>query len=246
MIKINNIYKHFNGKHVLDGVSLEVAKGETVAIIGPSGCGKSTLLRLIIGFNMPNGGQIYIDGHEITSPDEEKRVAIRRRIGMVFQSSALFSSLSVFENVAFGLREQALLTEREISEKVHEKLSWVGLSSSAKLMPEELSGGMQKRVSLARALANQPEILLYDEPTTGLDPIMSTSIENLIKELDHKLGITAIVVTHQMHTVYQVADRILMLHQGKIIEAGNPTETQESQNPIIREFVTGGGKEIKE
>lgn len=243
MIQINDIYKKFGNKTVLDGVSLTVSRGETVAVIGPSGCGKSTLLRLIIGFSKPDRGKIRINDLHLSNASPDQMVEIRKKIGMVFQSSALFSSLSVFDNVAFGLREQKNLSEVSISQRVFEKLELVGLSAAARLMPEELSGGMQKRVSLARALATNPEILLYDEPTTGLDPIMSTSIENLIRDLDQKFQITAIVVTHQLSTVYRVADRILMLHQGKIIQAGSPSDTRGSQNPIISEFVRGGIKE---
>lgn len=243
MININNVYKQFGEKHVLNGVSFTVARGETVAVIGPSGCGKSTLLRLIMGFSRPDQGNILVDGKDLSRAEDDQMAEIRKKIGMVFQSSALFSSLSVFDNVAFGLREQMKMDESKISERVFEKLELVGLTPASKLMPEELSGGMQKRVSLARALATNPEILLYDEPTTGLDPIMSTSIENLIRELDQQFQITAIVVTHQLSTVYRVADRILMLHQGKIIQAGTPTDTRASQNPIISEFVRGGIKE---
>ena len=240
MINVQDVAKKFGDKNVLNGVTFEVAKGETVAIIGPSGCGKSTLLRLIIGFIAPDRGKIQIGGVDLRHLEPDQMAEIRKKIGMVFQSSALFSSLSVFENVAFGLREQKRVSDSVISRTVQEKLELVGLSSASQLMPEELSGGMQKRVSLARALATSPEIILYDEPTTGLDPIMSSSIENLIRDLDHRFQITAIVVTHQLSTVYRVADRIMMLHQGKIIQAGSPEDARKSQNPVISEFVRGG------
>lgn len=239
VIVLNNLYKNFNGKKVLDGVDIYVKKGEILAIIGPSGCGKSTLLRLIIGLFPPTSGEVIVKGENIVNIDKDKLIDIRKHIGMVFQSSALFDSLSVGENVAFGLREHSNYAEPRIKEIVHEKLKMVGLESAENLMPSELSGGMQKRVSLARALATDPEIILYDEPTTGLDPITATSIEDLIIDLHKKLGTSAIVVTHQLSTVYRIADRIIMLHNGKTIESGNPDETKKSDNPVIKQFITG-------
>jgi len=239
VIQLADVYKSFDGKKVLEGININVKKGETLAIIGPSGCGKSTVLRLIIGLFPPNSGDIILKGKRISNLDRDEIVELRKNIGMVFQSSALFDSLSVGENVAFGLREHKNYSEEKIREVVAEKLSLVGLSGSEKNMPSELSGGMQKRVSLARALATDPEILLYDEPTTGLDPITSTAIEDLMMDLHKKLGTTAVIVTHQLSTVYRVADRIIMLHNGKIIEAGTPDETKNSNNPIIKHFITG-------
>ena len=240
MIEIVNLVKDFDSNRVLDSVNLKVKKGETLAVIGPSGCGKSTLLKLIIGLFPPTDGKIYVAGKEITSLSPEKAGELRKHIGMIFQSGALFDSLTVAENVGFGLREHTKLKEKKISQIVSQKLNMVGLAGTENLMPIELSGGMQKRVSLARALATDPEIIFYDEPTTGLDPIMANSIEELIIDLHKKLEVTAIVVTHMLSTVYRISDRITMLHKGKIIEAGNPEETQKSQNPIIKKFITGG------
>lgn len=239
VIELRNVYKSFNENKVIDGVNINVKKGETLAIIGPSGCGKSTLLRLIIGLFPPTSGEIIVKGVNIAELDKDQIVNVRKNIGMVFQSSALFDSLTVGENVAFGLREHTDYSEPKIRKIVSEKLEMVGLKGSEGLMPSELSGGMQKRVSLARALATDPEIILYDEPTTGLDPITTTSIEDLILDLHRKLGTSAVVVTHQLLTVYKIADRIVMLHNGKIIEAGTPDETKRSNNPIIKQFITG-------
>jgi phospholipid/cholesterol/gamma-HCH transport system ATP-binding protein len=239
VIELKNVYKSFNGKKVIDGVNINVKKGEALAIIGPSGCGKSTLLRLIIGLFPPTSGEIIVKGSNIVNMEKNELVNIRKNIGMVFQSSALFDSLSVGENVAFGLREHTDYSEEKIRKIVSEKLGMVGLKGVENLMPSELSGGMQKRVGLARALATDPEIILYDEPTTGLDPISTTSIEDLILDVHHKLGTSAVIVTHQLMTVYKIADRVVMLHNGKIIEAGTPDETKRSSNPTIKQFITG-------
>ncbi len=239
MIEIENVVKEFNGNKPLDGVNLKVRRGETVAVIGPSGCGKSTLLRLIIRLFFPNKGKIVVAGKDISKLEEEEINELREKIGMVFQSSALFDSLSVGENVAFGLREHPKYNEDEIKKKTKEKLALVDLEGKEDLMPSELSGGMQKRVSLARAIAVDPEIILYDEPTTGLDPVTASAIEDLILDLHQKLKITAIVVTHQMSTVYRIADRITMLHDGKIIEVGTPEEAKNTKDPIVKNFITG-------
>ena len=239
MIEIENLIKAFNGNMPLNGVNLKVRKGETVAVIGPSGCGKSTLLRLIIRLFVPTKGKIIVEGRDLSKLEEDEINELREKIGMVFQSSALFDSLTVGENVAFGLREHPKFSEDEIKMKVKEKLALVDLEGKEGLMPSELSGGMQKRVSLARAIAVDPEIILYDEPTTGLDPVTASAIEDLILDLHGKLKITAIVVTHQMSTVYRIADRITMLHDGKIIEVGTPEEAKNSTDPIVKNFITG-------
>ncbi len=239
VIELRNVIKRFDDKLVLDGVNLKVKNGEILAVIGPSGCGKSTLLRSIIGLFPVTGGEIIVGGDNLTKLNEEEMAELRRKFGMVFQSSALFDSLTVGENVSFGLAEHSKLSEDEIKKIVSEKLSLVGMAGTENLMPSELSGGMQKRVSLARAIATNPEIMLYDEPTTGLDPVMQVSIEDLMIDLHKKLKVTAIVVTHMLETVYRIADRIAMLHKGKIIEAGTVEETKRSTNPIIREFITG-------
>ena len=239
VIELKNVVKRFGNKRVIDGVNINVKKGEVLAIIGPSGCGKSTLLRLIIGLFPPTSGDIIVKGMNIANMDKEAINNMRKNIGMVFQSSALFDSLTVGENVAFGLREHTKYSEEKIREIVVEKLDLVGLKGSEGLMPAELSGGMQKRVSLARALATNPEIILYDEPTTGLDPITTNSIEDLILDVHHKLGTSAVIVTHQLLTVYKIADNVAMLHNGKIIEAGSPDETKRSSDPVIKQFIMG-------
>ena len=231
MIKIENITKVFGTHRVLDNITLEIKEQETTAIIGPSGCGKSTLLRLIIGLEQPNSGTILID-HRAASFS-------RSKIGMVFQSSALFDSLTVGENVAFGLRVQNY-SERDIKRIVEEKLEMVELAGTADLMPSELSGGMQKRVSLARAIAFDPKIVLYDEPTTGLDPITSTSIENLMNKLGKELKVTSVLVTHQLSTIFRCAQSIYLLDKGKLIPAGSPQEAEKHSNPAVKQFINAG------
>ncbi|MDD5593209.1 MAG: ABC transporter ATP-binding protein [Candidatus Margulisbacteria bacterium] len=240
MIKIQNLTKYFGEKKVIQGISYDIPDGDSLAIIGPSGCGKSTLLRLILRIEEPTAGSIFINGNDISRLNEDQLIKLRENIGMVFQSGALFDSLTVFENVAFALREQMKLTEREIGRIVREKLRLVELEGTDNLMPEELSGGMQKRVGIARALASNPSIILYDEPTTGLDPITSVNIENLMVKLSRELKVTSVVVTHVMQTVYKTARRIVMLHDGKFIDVGSPEEAHRTQNPIVKKFITGG------
>lgn len=240
MIKLINITKKFGGLTVLDNVSLDIPEGQTLAVIGPSGCGKSTLLRLILRLEEATSGRILIDNRDIGILSEEALIKVRQKIGMVFQSSALFDSMTVYENVAFALREHLQLKEREIRKTVLDKLEMVGLSGKEGLMPSELSGGMQKRVSIARALAFDPKIILYDEPTTGLDPITSTLTENLILKLSRELRVTSIIVTHQLSTIFRTASRIVMLNEKKLIESGTVAETKQSKNPVIRNFVTAG------
>jgi len=240
MIKIINLRKVFGNLVVLDGVSVDIPEGETLAIIGPSGCGKSTLLRLILGLEKPTSGQVLIDGQDVSKLSDTGLIKLRQKIGMVFQSSALFDSLNVFENVAFPLREHTKFIERKIQEIVARKLEMVDLSGKENLMPSELSGGMQKRVSIARALAFDPKIILYDEPTTGLDPITSATIENLMNKLAAELKVTSIIVTHQLSTIFRTAHRIIMLDQGKFIESGTVEETKRSKNPVVYRFITAG------
>jgi phospholipid/cholesterol/gamma-HCH transport system ATP-binding protein len=240
MIKITKLTKSFGPLVVLNDVSLEVRDGETLAVIGPSGCGKSTLLRLILRLENPTSGQILIDGQNISTLSEEGLIRLRQKIGMVFQSSALFDSMNVFENVAFALREHTEKSEAEISRIVTQKLEMVELKGTEWLMPSELSGGMQKRVSIARALSFDPKIILYDEPTTGLDPLTSTTIENLINKLARELKVSSVVVTHQLSTIFRTAHRIIMLDKGKLIESGSVEETRKSNNPEVRRFITAG------
>ena len=240
MIKLRSLTKYFGKLKVLENISFDIPEGDFLAIIGPSGCGKSTLLRLLLRLEEPTAGSIYINGQEVGSLDEEGLIKLRQKIGMVFQFGALFDSLTVFENVAFPLREHTKMSEREIARVVKEKLKMVGMEGSEDLMPEELSGGMQKRVGIARALAFNPSIILFDEPTTGLDPVTSSTIEDLMIKLSQELRVTSIVVTHVMPTVYRVAKRIVMLNEGKFIEVGTPEEAQRTDNPIVRKFITGG------
>jgi phospholipid/cholesterol/gamma-HCH transport system ATP-binding protein len=240
MIKLQNLSKYFDKLKVLENITYDIPEGETLAIIGPSGCGKSTLLRLLIRLDPPTSGKVIIDDKDVGRLGVEELISLREKIGMVFQSSALFDSLDVFENVAFGLKQHTTLGSREISKIVKEKLKMVGLEGTERLMPAELSGGMQKRVSVARALAFNPRIILYDEPTTGLDPITSVTIEDLMIKLKRELKVTSIIVTHVMQTVNRVAEKIVLLHQGKFIECGTPEQTSKSTNPVVRKFITGG------
>lgn len=240
MIELRKLSKYFGQKKILEKIDFIISEHESIAIIGPSGCGKSTLLRLLLRIEEPTAGSILINGKDIAALEEESWIKTIRNIGMVFQSGALFDSMSVFENVAFPLREHAQLTEQEISNIVKEKLELVELKGTEGLMPSELSGGMQKRVGIARALAFNPAIILYDEPTTGLDPITSVNIENLMIKLSRELKVTSIVVTHVMQTVSRVAQRVVMLHDGKFFELGRPEEAKRSNNPIVSKFISGG------
>ncbi|MFH1338936.1 MAG: ABC transporter ATP-binding protein [Candidatus Omnitrophota bacterium] len=239
MIKIENIYKTFNSHKVLDGLSLDIERGKTTVIIGRSGCGKSVLLKHIIGILKPDKGRIFIDGQDITDFDEKKLNSLRLRMGMVFQSSALFDSLSVGGNVGFALIEHKRLSKEEVGGRVRESLAMVGLSGIENLMPAELSGGMKKRVALARAVCVKPEIIIYDEPTTGVDPITADAINELIKELHDKLKVTSIAVTHDMRSAYKIADKIAMLYKGRIIVCGAPNEISNTNDPVVYQFING-------
>lgn len=239
MIKVDNVYKSFGDKDVLKGVMLEIKKGESMVIIGGSGSGKSVLLKHIIGLLKPDKGRVFIDNTDITGLNERQLYAVRRRFGMLFQGAALFDSLTVWENVAFALLRQKVVSEEEAKQIASEKLKLVGLKGIEDLMPSELSGGMKKRVGLARAIAHNPEIILYDEPTTGLDPIMADAINELIIGLQRKLNVTSVTITHDMTSAYKIADRIAMLYDGKIIEIGTPDEIRNTDNPVVRQFVTG-------
>ncbi len=241
MIRIEGVRKAFRGKEVLRGVDLEIAKGESLVIIGRSGCGKSVLLKQIIGLMRPDGGRIVVAGRDVTRLNKKELAAIRTRFGMLFQGAALFDSMTVKENIALSLREHTKKSEAEISRIVRERLEMVGLDGVQDLMPAALSGGMKKRVGLARALANDPEILLYDEPTTGLDPVSGDMINDLIVTLRERLHVTSIAVTHDMRSAYKIADSIAMLHEGRIVFRGSVAETQETENPTVRSFISGGG-----
>jgi phospholipid/cholesterol/gamma-HCH transport system ATP-binding protein len=239
MIKIVGLTKSFGTTPVLRGIDLEIETGETMVVIGQSGSGKSVLLKHLIGILKPDKGEIYIDGLEITSLGEEELQRITRKFGMLFQASALFDSLTVGENVSFGLERYTDHSPAEIKRIVAESLNKVGLEGIEGLMPYELSGGMRKRVGLARAIAYGPEIILYDEPSTGIDPIRADAINDLINDLKRDLCVTSVVITHDMVSSYKVADRIAMLYEGRIIEIGTPAEIQASSNPIIQQFIHG-------
>lgn len=239
MIEIRNLQKSFNGKPVLRGVDLEIQNGESQIIIGRSGCGKSVLLKHIIGLIKPDAGKIFIDGDEVTSSSTRDLYRLRRKFGMLFQGAALFDSMTVEENVALGVREHRMFDEAEINRRVAEKLELVGLPNTQPLKPSELSGGMKKRVGLARALMMDPEFVLYDEPTTGLDPITSDAINDLIIECNQKLGVTSIVVTHDMTSAYKVGNRFAMLHEGQVIFTGTTDEVRNTNHPVVRQFIEG-------
>ncbi len=239
MIEIVNLYKNFNGLKVLQGLELRIEDGKTHVIIGRSGCGKSVLLKHIIGILKPDKGKIFVNNVDITSLSDRELDRIRLQFGMVFQGSALFDYLTVEENVGFLLYEYSDLSSAKIRERVKGLLSLVGLKGIEEKFPEELSGGMKKRVAIARALCLNPSILLYDEPTTGIDPIGADMINSLIKELHDKLGVTSIVVTHDLNSAFKIADYISMLFSGKIVFTGRPSEVKETDNPIVRQFIEG-------
>jgi phospholipid/cholesterol/gamma-HCH transport system ATP-binding protein len=238
-IRVINLHKSFGEKQVLKGCDVEVREGESMVVIGGSGSGKTVLIKCIIRLIQPDQGEIYIDEQEITALNERGMTEVRKKFGMLFQGGALFDSMRIWENVGFGLRQHTHLNDEEIRGIVSEKLRLVGLKDIEDLMPSELSGGMKKRVSLARAIAMEPEILLYDEPTTGLDPIMADAINELIVQMREKLKVTSVAITHDMKSAYQIADRIAMLYQGRIVEVGTPEEIKNSSNPIVQQFIQG-------
>lgn len=239
MIEVRDLIKSFGPQRVLDGVNLRIERGESVVIIGASGGGKSVLLKHIIGLLQPDSGQVLIEGQDIAHLNERELIDVRRKFGMLFQSAALFDSMTVAENVGFVLRREGNLSEKELADRVAEALAMVELSGTEHKRPAELSGGMRKRVGLARAIIYQPEILVYDEPTTGLDPIVSDSIDQLIIRVVERLKVTSIVVTHDMRSARRVGRRILMLHQGRIHVTGTPEEIFNSTDPIVYRFVNG-------
>ncbi len=231
--------KSFHGHKVLDQLNLTIQTGETMVVIGRSGVGKTVLLKNIIGLLKPDSGQVLIDGQDITKLEDKELYKIRLRFGMLFQGSALFDSLTVKENVGFSLKEHTQQTDKQIDQRVKESLDLVGLAGIERLMPAELSGGMKKRVGFARAICMKPDIILYDEPTTGVDPIMADATNELIMKLHDKLKITAIAVTHDMISAYKIADRIAMLYNGKIVAIGTPQEIKKTTDPVVHQFITG-------
>lgn len=239
MIKLVDINKSFKERQVLRHINLSVADGETLVIIGGSGSGKSTLLRLMVGLIAPTSGEIWIDAQEISRMREEALDQVRLKMGMVFQYSALFDSMTVGDNVAFGLREHTNYSEEKIRRIVAEKLALVGLSGVENMMPSELSGGMKKRVGLARAIAFEPSIIFYDEPDSGLDPVMTGKIDELIRTMQRQLGVTSVVVTHDMESAFLVGDRIAMVYEGEIIADETAEEFRRLSDPRVRAFLRG-------
>jgi len=239
MIKIRDLKKTFDNNVVLKGVNLDVLKGETFTIIGGSGSGKSVLFKHIIGLMKPDDGKVIIDGKDMTNLLEKEMFEIVEKFGMVFQSGALFDSLTVGENILFGVKNKDKMSEREKEELVEHYLNEVGLTEISNLYPAELSGGMKKRVAIARAIAKQPEIIMFDEPTTGLDPIMADVINELIIKVSKRTNRTSIVITHDMVSAYKISDRIGMLYDGKIIFVGTPQEVKNTDNEIVSQFING-------
>jgi phospholipid/cholesterol/gamma-HCH transport system ATP-binding protein len=239
MIKLVDLHKSFRSQKVLDGLDLEIEAGKTTVIIGRSGGGKSVLLKHIIGLMRPDRGKVVIDGQDITRLGERDLNETRKKFGMLFQEAALFDSMTVGENVAFPLREHTRMKEEEIRRTVADRLHAVGLTGVEEKMPSELSGGMRKRVGLARAIAMQPRIVLFDEPTTGLDPVMTEAINRLIMETQKNFDLTAVVISHDIQSIFTVGHRIAMLYEGKIIAHGTPEELKNSRNPVIVQFLAG-------
>ena len=244
MISVRRLTKTLGTQEVLRGVDLEIATGETCVILGRSGCGKSVLLKHLIGLFQPTSGEVWVEGEEITHLPERKLGGIRKKVGMLFQSAALFDSMNVEENLAFPLREAGLKNEREIQERVAEALEMVDLAGEQKKMPEKLSGGMRKRVGLARTIVSRPACILYDEPTTGLDPIAADSINHLIRRLQKRLRVTSVVVTHDMRTAFTTADRIAFLHEGRTYFHDGADALKAARDPIITDFVEGRSGDV--
>lgn len=240
-IRYVDLYKGFAGKPVLQGVALSVGRGETVVVLGGSGSGKSVLLKHTILLHRPDRGEIWVDDEEISGRDEDELIEVRKKVGMLFQAGALFDSMNVLENVAFALREHTDWDEARIRERVREVLHLVEMEGVEERMPADLSGGMRKRVALGRAIALAPRAILYDEPTTGLDPLTATTINQLIASLQKRLGVTSIVVTHDIHSAFTVGDRIAFLHEGRIHFDGTVDEAKSTDEPLLRNFLRGGG-----
>ena len=239
MIQLDNIYKSFGPKKVLEGVSLNIEKGESFVILGGSGTGKSVMLKNIIGLMKPDKGRIIIDGIDVTEYTREQWFALRHRFGMSFQESALFDFMTVFENVAFPIRRHTRSTEKTIRLRVSECLEMVGLRGNEHLMPSELSGGMRRRAGFARSIALNPEVLLFDEPTTGLDPVMTDQIDAVINDLRKGMSVTCVTITHDMVSAFDIADRIAMLHEGNIVFTGTPDEYLKADIDVVRRFLKG-------
>jgi phospholipid/cholesterol/gamma-HCH transport system ATP-binding protein len=238
-IDVRDLAYQIGGKEILRDVSLSIKKGQILCVMGMSGCGKTTLLHCIGALVIPSGGEIYINGTQIVGMDERELNVVREQMGLVFQYAALFDSLTVFDNVAFGLRRRKRLPESEVRRIVPEKLAIAAVGGTERLYPSELSGGMAKRVGLARALAMEPNILLYDEPTSGLDPVIASVIDELIMSMRDRLGVTSIVVSHNIESVFRIADQVAMMHEGRVLAAGTPDQIRACDNPTVQQFIHG-------
>ena len=239
MIEVKNLYKSYGEKGVLSDINLSVSHGQSVAVVGKSGAGKSVLLRCLIGLVKPDAGTIYVDNKLINTMNFQQLQSIRSKIGMVFQFGALFDSMTVGENISLALQKLTKLNDDEIQDRLHNSLEEVGMEGTENLMPAELSGGMKKRVGIARAIAIKPTYLFYDEPTTGLDPVMTDIINRLIRKFQDTGNVTSVIVTHEMRTVYDVADRIILLHEGNIQYDGSPDTIDNVDDPVVQQFITG-------
>ncbi len=239
IIRIENVSKRLGGQRILDGLDLSVRRGETLVIIGRSGTGKSVTLKHLMGLLRPDQGRIYLFGQDVTEIPESRYAEVRKKFGVLFQSGALINWMSVDDNLALPLREHTRLPEDEIQAKVREKLELLGLENAGRKMPSEISGGMKKRAGLARAIIQDPEVILYDEPTSGLDPVLSNQINEIILRMQKELGVTSIVVTHDMDSAYMVGDRIAMLNDGRIVQTGTKEEIQNSDNEVVCQFIHG-------
>ncbi|HHL73522.1 MAG TPA: ABC transporter ATP-binding protein [Bacteroidetes bacterium] len=244
MIEIRDLYKAFEGQQVLRGVTLNIEKGKSHIVIGRSGCGKSVLLKHIIGLLQPDAGDVRVDGISIPGLPRRELYKVRRKIGMLFQGAALFDSMTVAENISLGVREHRMVDEQDLPALVAEKLAMVGLKGIEEKYPSELSGGMKKRVGLARALMMEPEYILYDEPTTGLDPVMADAINEMIIDVTGQMGVTSIVVTHDMVSAYKIGDMISMLHEGTVRFTGTPDEIRACDDPVVQQFITGSSRPV--
>ncbi|UFS68697.1 ABC transporter ATP-binding protein [Geomonas sp. RF6] len=239
MLTLKGVTKRFGAQVVLDEIDLEIPTGKITSIIGPSGEGKSVLLKHMIGLLRPDRGSVLVDGEDIAKLNRRKLNKMREQFGMLFQNAALFDSMTVYENVAFPLEEKTALPAREIRERVHQALATVGLPGVERKYPDELSGGMKKRVGLARVLVMNPRIILFDEPTTGLDPIICSAIHHMIRETHEKFGFTAVVVSHEIPEIFDISDRVAVLHRGKIVAVGPPEAIELSPDPVVRQFISG-------
>ena len=246
VIAVRGLYKTLGAQEVLRGIDLQVMRGETCVVLGRSGCGKSVLLKSLIGLFRPSSGHVLIDGQDIAVLPERKLLEVRRKVGMLFQSAALFDSMNVEQNIAFPLREAGIKDEKVIAQRVSEALDMVDLLGSEKKMPEKLSGGMRKRVGLARTIVGRPHCILYDEPTTGLDPITSDSINHLIRRLQKRLEVTSVVVTHDMKTAFHTGDHIVFLHEGRVYFDGSAEQLQAAADPVVRDFIEGNSGDKSE